>query len=107
MCFPAQDAFIGAAERAHAALNLSHELESGAALTPPCATAYRTVPANLRQRLVESGWLRHGQGKPSGALSHQNNYWFLPGHARKKWRRTEPGDAGFRHALVQVPAWQP
>jgi hypothetical protein len=63
----AKDEFVSAAERAHAALDLPHQPESGAALMPPRAPAHRTVQADIGQGLVESGWFLHKHVSPLGA----------------------------------------
>src|SRR5664280_272460 len=61
--FSAEDAFIGAAERTCAALDIPHQPEGRAALTLPRSPAHRTVQADIGQSLVESGWLLHKQGR--------------------------------------------
>jgi hypothetical protein len=56
MRLTAKDEFVSAAERANAALDFSHQPESGATLMLPRAPAHWTVSADIGQRLVESGW---------------------------------------------------
>jgi hypothetical protein len=67
MRLAAKDAFVSAAERANAALDLLHQPESGAALMPPRGPAHRTVQADIGQGLVESGWFLHKHVSPLGA----------------------------------------
>jgi hypothetical protein len=59
MRLAAKDALVSAAERAHAALDVSHQPESRAALMPPRVPAHGTVQADLGQGFVESGWFFH------------------------------------------------
>jgi hypothetical protein len=59
MRLAAKDALVSAAERAHAALDVSHQPESRAALMPPRVPAHGTVQADLGQGFIESGWFFH------------------------------------------------
>jgi len=71
-----KDEFVSAAERANAALDLSHQPESGATLTPPRAPAHRAVQADIGQGLVESGWFLQEHVSPLDAPSSQSGYQF-------------------------------
>ena len=71
-----KDEFVSAAARANAALDLSHQPESGAALTPPRTPAYRAVQADMGQDLVESGWFLQKHVSPLGAPSSPSDYQF-------------------------------
>jgi hypothetical protein len=76
MRLTAKDEFVSAAKRADAALDLSHQPESGATLTPPRATAHRAVQADIGQGPVQSGWFLRKHVSPLDARSAPSDYQF-------------------------------
>ena len=71
-----KDEFVSAAARANAALDLSHQPESGAALTLPRAPAHRAVQADIGQGLVQSGWFLPKHVSPLDAPFSHSDYRF-------------------------------